>query len=83
MAQIHAARQRTGVSPIEGSRFIEDSIKTGDNLFESMPRRAADKKHTWESWARHTGVQFQTSFSYYKMIGDYRASKKPKPDPDH
>ena len=46
------------------------------NLFESMPRRAADMQRTWESWARRTGVQFQTSFSYYKMINDYQKSQK-------
>ena len=42
------------------------------NLYEERPRRAADMKRTWESWARRTGVQFQTSFSYYNMIRDYR-----------
>jgi len=54
-----------------------------NNLFESMPRRAADMQRTWESWARRTGVQFQTSFSYYKMIGDYTKIQKLKPNPDH
>jgi hypothetical protein len=49
-----------------------------NNLFESMPRRAADMQHTWQSWARRTGVQFQTSFSYYKMINDYQKSRKQK-----
>jgi len=47
-----------------------------NNLFESILRRAADMQRTWESWARRTGVQFQTSFSYYKMIDDYRKSRK-------
>ena len=49
-----------------------------NNLFESMPRRAAEMQRTWESWARRTGVQFQTSFSYYRMIGDYQKSQKPR-----
>ncbi len=53
-----------------------------NNLFESMPQRAANMKRTWESWARSTGVQFQTSFSYYRMIGDYTKSQKLRPDPD-
>ena len=47
-----------------------------NNLFESMPHRAAEMQRTWESWARRTGVQFQTSFSYYKMIGDYQKSRQ-------
>jgi len=51
-----------------------------NDLFESMPRRGADMRRTWESWARRTGVQFQTSFSYYKMIGNYMATQKLKPD---
>lgn len=46
-----------------------------NNLFASMPRRAADMQRTWESWARRTGVQFQTSFSYYRMINDYKKSQ--------
>jgi len=64
--------------------FDTDADRTEmNNLFESMPRRAADMKRTWESWARQTGVQFQTSFSYYKMIGDYMKTQNLKPDPDH
>jgi arylsulfatase len=47
-----------------------------NNLFESMPHRAAEMLRTWQSWARRTGVQFQTSFSYYKMINDYQRSLK-------
>jgi arylsulfatase len=47
-----------------------------NNLFESMPRRSADMQRVWESWARRTGVQFQTSFSYYQMIDDYMKSQK-------
>ena len=46
-----------------------------NSLFASMPRRAADMQRTWESWARRTGVQFQTSFSYYRMINDYKKSQ--------
>lgn len=41
------------------------------NLADQMPRRLSDMKRTWENWARSHGVQFQTSFSYYNMIGDY------------
>lgn len=43
-----------------------------NNLLESNPDRAADMQREWESWARRSGVQFQTSFSYYKMIDEYR-----------
>jgi arylsulfatase A-like enzyme len=64
--------------------FDTDTDRTEmNNLFESMPRRAADMQRTWESWARQTGVQFQTSFSYYKMIGDYTKTQKLKNNPDH
>jgi len=54
-----------------------------NNLFGELPYRAATMQRTWESWARQTGVQFQTSFSYYQMIGDYRKSQKLKPSPSH
>jgi len=52
-----------------------------NNLFEDLPYHAATMKRSWESWARKTGVQFQTSFSYYKMIGDYRKAQKLRPKP--
>jgi len=42
-----------------------------NNLIDKMPKRAARMKRMWESWARRTGVQFQTSFSYYNMIDNY------------
>ena len=42
----------------------------------ALPRRAADMIRSWESWARRTGVQFQTSFSYYKMIRNFRDSQR-------
>jgi len=51
-----------------------------NNLFSELPYRAATMQRTWESWARRTGVQFQTSFSYYRMIGDYRKAQKLKPN---
>ena len=46
------------------------------DLSEEMPKRKADMKRTWESWARRTGVQFQTSFSFYGMFDDYQKSQK-------
>lgn len=52
------------------------------NLFGELPGRAADMQRTWESWARRTGVQFQTSFSYYTMFRDYRNSRGKKWNPD-
>jgi len=51
-----------------------------NNLYESLPRRAADMKRTWESWGRRTGVQFQPSFSSYAMIREYSETLK-KEDP--
>ncbi len=63
--------------------FELDSDRTEmHNLFEALPGRAADMQRTWESWARRTGVQFQTSFSYYNMIRDYRNSRGKKQNPD-
>ncbi|MHC4119579.1 MAG: arylsulfatase [Planctomycetota bacterium] len=47
-----------------------------NNLFETMPHRSAEMPRTWQSWARRTGVQFQTSFSYYRMINDYQKNRK-------
>jgi arylsulfatase len=59
--------------------FDLDQDRTEMNdLFSAMPRRAADMKRRWESWARGTGVQFQTSFSYYRMIRDFRRSREQK-----
>ena len=46
------------------------------NLVNERPRLAADLQRQWEGWARRTGVQFQTSFSYYQMIRDYIRSQK-------
>ncbi|MBN1456626.1 MAG: arylsulfatase [Sedimentisphaerales bacterium] len=48
------------------------------NLVKDMPNRAADMQRAWESWARRTGIQFQTSFSYYKMFDDYKKNQNPK-----
>ncbi len=45
------------------------------DLAKVLPKRMANMQRTWESWARRTGVQFQRSFSYYKMFNDYRASR--------
>jgi hypothetical protein len=28
-------------------------------------------RRLWESWARRTGVQFQESFSFYRMFEDF------------
>lgn len=50
-----------------------------NDLKDAYPKRFAVMKRQWESWARQTGVQFQTSFSYYRMIGDYRKSQELKP----
>lgn len=53
--------------------FNLDADRTEMNdLSKMMPQRTARMKRLWESWARKTGVQFQTSFSYYRMIGDFR-----------
>ncbi len=51
-----------------------------NNLYERLPRRAADMKRTWESWARRTGVQFQPTFNSYTMIKEYKETLK-KEDP--
>jgi len=63
----------------DGPWELHDMVKDRtemNNLFESMPRRSANMQRMWESWARRTGVQFQTSFSYYQMINDYMKSQK-------
>ena len=43
-----------------------------NDLSDELPVRAARMQRQWESWARRSGVQFQSSFSYYRMIGKYR-----------
>lgn len=48
------------------------------DLSAEYPRRKAKMKHLWENWARRTGVQFQTSFRYSRMIRDYNQSLEPK-----
>ncbi|MEM7383471.1 MAG: arylsulfatase [Verrucomicrobiota bacterium] len=50
-----------------------------DDLTQAMPQRAERMIRTWNSWARRTGVQFQTSFSYYKMINRFRTQEKAQP----
>ena len=62
---------RTG--PWELYNLRDDRTEMND-LSAKYPRRAADMIRQWESWARRTGVQFQTSFSYYQMIRNYRES---------
>lgn len=52
------------------------------DLSSELPRRAADMKRAWESWARRTGVQFETSFSYYQMLEDYERSLRLDPGED-
>lgn len=42
------------------------------DLAGSMPGRLAEMQRKWENWARRHGVQFQSSFSYYRMIRRYR-----------
>ena len=46
------------------------------DLAASMPHRAANMQRAWESWARRTGIQFQTSFSYYEMFRDYEKHRE-------
>lgn len=59
--------------------FDLDSDRTEmKDLTTKEPVRAAQMQRQWEGWARRTGVQFQTSFSYYKMIGKYRKLELPK-----
>ena len=54
-----------------------DSDRTeANNLVAEYPRRTSDMKRRWEGWARRTGVQFQSSFSYYKMIGEFNRSQQ-------
>jgi predicted DNA-binding protein (UPF0278 family) len=49
------------------------------DLSGELPRRTADMKRAWESWARRTGVQFQPSFSYYQMLEEYEKSLEHEP----
>lgn len=46
------------------------------DLSEVASARKARMVREWNSWARRTGVQFQTSFSYYRMIGTFRKSRE-------
>lgn len=48
------------------------------DLSQKLPQRAARMQRLWEGWARRSGVQFQSSFSYYKMIGKFRRLEQPK-----
>ena len=65
----------SGEGPWELFHLENDRTEMND-LVNEYPRRAADMQRRWEGWARRTGVQFQTSFSYYRMIGDYRKSQR-------
>ena len=48
-----------GAGPWELFDLEKDRTEMND-LTGSLPRRAADMQRTWESWARRTGVQFQS-----------------------
>ena len=61
--------------PWELYDLVKDRTEMHD-LVKEMPHRAATMQRTWESWARRTGVQFQTSFSYYNMIRAYRKHRR-------
>ena len=68
----------SGEGPWELYDMERDRTESRD-LIGDRPRRAAAMRRSWESWARRTGVQFQTSFSYYRMIRDYRRNSDPLP----
>jgi arylsulfatase len=61
--------------PWELFHLDQDRTETKD-LREAHPKRFATMKRTWESWARRHGVQFQSSFSYYGMQGEYQKSQR-------
>ena len=63
-----------GNGPWELFNLAADRTEMHD-LSTEFPTRAADMQRTWESWARRTGVQFQTSFSYYQMIDTFRKTR--------
>ena len=65
---------RSGEGPWELHDMEADRTESRD-LSGEYPRRAADMQRSWEGWARRTGVQFQSSFSYYDMIKRYRRSR--------
>ncbi len=65
----------SGEGPWELYDLAQDRTEMND-LSATYPRRLADMTRLWEGWARRTGVQFQSSFSYYRMIGDYNRSQK-------
>ena len=57
---------------------LENDRTEMNDLSKKYPTRAARMQRQWEGWARRTGVQFQTSFSYYRMIGKYRKLEEAK-----
>ena len=59
--------------PWELYNLASDRTEMND-LSEEFPKRKATMQRRWEGWARRTGVQFQSAFNYYRMIGDYRKS---------
>ena len=61
--------------PWELFHLDQDRTETKD-LREAHPKRFATMKRIWESWARRHGVQFQSSFSYYGMQGEYQKSQR-------
>ncbi len=63
----------SGDGPWELFNLAEDRTEMHD-LTKAFPKRTADMRRRWEGWARRTGVQFQSSFSYYRMIGDFKRS---------
>jgi arylsulfatase len=68
----------SGDGPWELFDLVSDRTEMND-LVAEFPRKAADMQRRWEGWARRTGVQFQSSFNYYRMIGDFnRSQKKPQ-----
>ncbi len=64
-----------GEGPWELFHLDQDRTEMHD-LKTAHPKRFAKMKRTWESWARRHGVQFQSSFSYYRMQGDFQKSQK-------
>lgn len=55
---------------------LKDDRTEMTDLANEHPKRAAEMRRRWEGWARRTGVQFQSSFSYYRMIGDFKKSRE-------
>jgi arylsulfatase A-like enzyme len=54
---------------------LESDRTEMNDLVADFPRKAADMQRRWEGWARRMGVQFQSSFNYYRMIRDFNRSQ--------